>query len=180
MKHFPLLPAEEEGRLHDPAIRENFIERVFTLARWREVLAGKACRGDLVEFHTKHKLLIMSHSPSHYQEMGRIVAQAKQIPLQELLADYQKFLMEGLKLRATSKKHANVLMHMAGYFKNQLSPGEKNELLEIIEQYRKELIPLIVPVTLINHYVRKYNQQYLRDQLYIQPHPVELQLRNHV
>jgi len=180
MKHFPLLPVEDEGRLHDPVLRENFIERVFVLARWRETLAAKADRGGLVEFHTKHKLLIMSHSPRHYQEMGRLVARAKQVPLQELFSRYQRLLMEGLKLRATSKKHANVLMHMAGYFKNQLSFSEKAELLEIIELYRKELIPLIVPVTLINHYVAKYDQRYLKDQFYLHPHPIELQLRNHV
>jgi uncharacterized protein YbgA (DUF1722 family)/uncharacterized protein YbbK (DUF523 family) len=180
MEHFPLLPVEEEGRLHDPVLRENFIERVFALARWREILDAKASRGNLVEFHSKHKFLIMSHSTRHYQEMGRLVARAKQIPLRELLAEYQKLLMEGLKLKATSKKNANVLMHMAGYFKDQLSSGEKAELLDIIDLYRTELVPLIVPITLINHYVRKYGRQYLADQFYLHPHPIELQLRNHV
>jgi uncharacterized protein YbgA (DUF1722 family)/uncharacterized protein YbbK (DUF523 family) len=180
MEHFPLLPVEEEGRLHDPVLRENFIERVFALARWREILDAKAGRGNLVEFHSKHKFLIMAHSARHYQEMGRLVARGKQIPLRELFAEYQQLLMEGLKLRATSKKNANVLMHMAGYFKGQLSSGEKAELLDIIDLYRTELVPLIVPITLINHYVRKYGQQYLADQFYLHPHPIELQLRNHV
>jgi uncharacterized protein YbgA (DUF1722 family)/uncharacterized protein YbbK (DUF523 family) len=180
MEHFPLLPVEEEGRLHDPGLRENFIERVFALARWREILNAKTGIGNLVEFHAKHKLMIMSHSTRHYQEMGRLVARAKQIPRQELFAEYQRLLMEGLKLNATSKKNANVLMHMAGYFKDQLSPGEKSELQEIIELYRKEFLPLIVPITLVNHYVRKYGQQYLADQFYLRPHPIELQLRNHV
>jgi uncharacterized protein YbgA (DUF1722 family)/uncharacterized protein YbbK (DUF523 family) len=180
MEHFPLLPAEEEGRLHDPGLRENFIERVFVLARWREILDAKAGRGNLVEFHTKHKFLIMSHSTRHYQEMGRLVARAKLIPLQELFAEYQKQLMEGLKLKATPKKNANVLMHMAGYFKDQLSSGEKAELLETIDLFRKELVPLIVPITLVNHYVRKYDQRYLADQFYLHPHPIELQLRNHI
>jgi uncharacterized protein YbgA (DUF1722 family)/uncharacterized protein YbbK (DUF523 family) len=180
MEHFPLLPVEDEGRLHDPTLRENFIERVFVLARWREIVDAKSSRRSLVEFHTRHKLLILSHSMRHYQEMGRLVARAKQIPLQELCAEYQKLLMEGLRLKATSKKNANVLMHMAGYFKDQLTPEEKAELLDIIEQYRTELIPLIVPATLLNHYVRKYGQKYLADQFYLHPHPIELRLRNHV
>jgi uncharacterized protein YbgA (DUF1722 family)/uncharacterized protein YbbK (DUF523 family) len=180
MEHFPLLPVEEEGRLHDPAIRENFVERVFALARWREFLANKGDRGGLVEFHTKHKFLILSHSNKHYREMGKLIAGAKQILLKNLFEKYQNSLMEALKLRATPKKNSNVLMHMAGYFKDQLSSAEKVELLEIIDLYRKELVPLIVPITLINHYVRKYNQPYLREQYYLNPHPIELQLRNHV
>jgi uncharacterized protein YbgA (DUF1722 family)/uncharacterized protein YbbK (DUF523 family) len=180
IEHFPLLPVEEEGRLHDPALRENFIERVFTLARWREFLTRNQNLGGLIEFHTKHKLLILSHSTRHYQEMGKLVARVRNIPLQKLLEDYQRQLMEALKLRATAKKNANVLMHMAGYFKNALSSGEKTELLELIELYRKELVPLIVPVTLVQHYVRKYDEPYLKDQYYLNPHPIELQLRNHV
>jgi uncharacterized protein YbgA (DUF1722 family) len=180
MKHFPLLPVEEEGRLHDPAIRENFIERVFVFARWRETRAENGNSGSLVEFHTRHKLLILAHSSRHYQEMGRLVARMKQIPRHELFEEYQKQLMEGLKLKTTPKKNSNVLMHMAGYFKHQLSSDEKAELIEIIDRYRMELVPLIVPITLINHYVRKFNQSYLADQYYLKPHPAELQLRNHV
>jgi uncharacterized protein YbgA (DUF1722 family)/uncharacterized protein YbbK (DUF523 family) len=180
MEHFPLLPTEEEGRLHDPGIRENFIECVFALARWREFLAGNGNPKGLIEFHAKHKLLILSHSTQHYQEMGRLVARAKQVPKQKLFEEYQTLFMKALKLRATPKKNANVLMHMAGYFKQQLTPGEKAELLEIIDRYRKELIPLIVPITLVQHYVRKYSQAYLMDQYYLNPHPIELQLRNHV
>jgi len=180
MNHFPLLPVEDEGRLHDPELRENFIERIFTLKRWREVLSIKENRGTLIEFHTKHKLLILSHSPKHYQMMGKLVAKAKEIPIKELYQQYQMILMEALRLKTTSKKNSNVLMHMMGYFKEQLSSDEKKELLEVIGQYRQEYIPLIVPITLIQHYVRKYDQPYLKQQLYLNPHPLELQLRNHV
>ncbi len=180
MEHFPLLPVEDEGRLHDPKLRENFIERLFTLKRWREVLAEKPSLGALVDFHTRHKLLILSHSPRHYQIMGRLVAQAKKIPAKDLFRQYQTLLMEALKLKTTPKKNANVLMHMMGYFKEQLSSDEKQELLEVIENYQKEVLPLIVPITLINHYVRKYDQPYLKEQVYLNPHPLELQLRNHV
>ncbi len=180
MEHYPLLPVEDEGRLHDPKLRENFVERIFTLKRWREVLAKKESRGNLVDFHTQHKLLILSHSPKHYQIMGKLVAQAKDIPLKDLYQQYQTILMEALQLKTTPKKNANVLMHMMGYFKEQLSSDEKQELLEVIDHYRQEYIPLIVPMTLINHYVRKYDQPYLKQQVYLNPHPLELQLRNHV
>jgi uncharacterized protein YbgA (DUF1722 family)/uncharacterized protein YbbK (DUF523 family) len=180
MDHFPLLPVEDEGRLHDPGLRENFIERIFTLKRWREVLTRKESRGNVVDFHTKHKLLILSHSPKHYQAIGKLVAKAKDLPLKELYHEYQTLLMESLGLKITPKKNANVLQHMMGYFKEQLSSDEKQELREVIDLYRKEIIPLIVPITLINHYVRKYDQPYLKEQIYLNPHPLELQLRNHV
>ena len=180
MEHFPLLPVEEEGRLHDPKLRDNFIERIFALRRWREVLAKGMTRGNLVEFHTKHKLLILSHNPKHHQMMGKLVAQAKAISAKELYDQYQSVLMEALQLKTTPKKNANVLQHMMGYFRDQLSPDEKQELLEIIELYRNEYLPLIVPITLIKHYVRKYDESYLKEQDYLNPHPIELQLRNHV
>lgn len=180
MDHFPLLPVEDEGRLYDPKIRENFMERIFALRRWREILAQKETRGSLVNFHTRNKLLILSHSPKHYHEMGKLVAQAKDFPLKELYLQYQALFMESLLLKTTPKKNANVLQHMMGYFRQQLSSDEKQELLEIINLYRKGHLPLIIPITLINHYVRKYNQPYLKEQYYLNPHPIELQLRNHV
>ncbi len=136
--------------------------------------------GALVDFHTRHKLLILSHSPKYYQEMGKRVAHSKDLPLRDLYQQYQTLFLESLQLKTTPKKNANVLMHMMGYFKEQLSPGEKQELLEIIDLYRREVLPLIVPVTLMNHYVRKYDEPYLKEQVYLNPHPIELQLRNHV
>jgi uncharacterized protein YbgA (DUF1722 family)/uncharacterized protein YbbK (DUF523 family) len=180
MEHFPLLPVEEEGRLHDPKLRENFIERIFVYKRWREMLAAGKTLGRLVSFHTRHKLLLLSHSPQNHNEMGKLVANAKKIPPYELFERYQGLLMETLGLKTTVKKQINVLQHMMGYFKEELSPDEKQELLEIIEQYRMGYVPLIVPVTLFNHYVRKYDQPYLKEQHYLRPHPIELQLRNHV
>jgi uncharacterized protein YbgA (DUF1722 family) len=179
MDHFPLLPVEDEGRLHDPELRENFIERIFTLKRWREVLSKKESRGNVVDFHTRHKLLILSHSPKYYQTMGNLVARAKDLPLKDLYQQYQTLLMESLQLKTTPKKNANVLQHMMGYFRGQLSSDEKQELLEVTDFYRKGYIPLIVPITLINHYVRKYDQPYLKQQVYLNPHLLELQLRNH-
>jgi uncharacterized protein YbgA (DUF1722 family)/uncharacterized protein YbbK (DUF523 family) len=180
MAHFPRLPVEDEGRLNDPEIRENFIERIFALKRWRESVRNRQTSGVLVEFHTRHKLLIMSHSNQHYREMGRLVAGAQDIPRQQLFERYEALFMEALRIRTTSRKHTNVLQHMLGYFKKYLSGDEKQEILEIIERYRLGFVPLIVPVTLFNHWVRKYRQPYLLEQTYLNPHPVELQLRNHV
>jgi uncharacterized protein YbgA (DUF1722 family)/uncharacterized protein YbbK (DUF523 family) len=180
MNHFPLLPVEEKGRLSDPKLRENFIERIFTLKRWREMTEQKQNARNLIDFHTRHKLLILSHSTMHYQEMGKRVAQIKGKPMQEIFSGYQKLLLEALAVKTTPKKNSNVLQHMLGYFKDELSGDEKRELLEIIDQFRQGLIPLIVPVTLMSHYVRKYNQGYLKEQYYLYPHPLELQLRNHV
>jgi len=180
MASFPLLPVEEEGRLHDTQLRENFIERLFTLKRWREIRDRKSSRGALVDFHSRHKLLLLSHSTRLYQVMGKLVASQKSLNLQDLFGQYETLLMETLQLKTTPKKNVNVLQHMMGYFKEQLSADEKKELLELIDHYQKGFLPLIVPLTLIGHYVRKYDQPYLRDQIYLNPHPLELQLRNHV
>ena len=180
ISQFPLIPAEDDGRLHDARIRENFIERIFTLRRWRETIASGKTMGRLVEFHTRNKFLILSHSPKHYSVMGKLVAQGKQMPLKQLYTEYETALMGSLALKTTTKKNLNVLQHLMGYFKKQLSKDEKQELLDVFDQYRQEFVPLIVPITLINHYVRKYDQPYLKLQTYLNPHPVELKLRTHV
>jgi uncharacterized protein YbgA (DUF1722 family) len=180
MEHFPLTPVEEDGRLHDPLLRENFIERIFTYRRYREAMEEKKHIGNLVEFHTRNKLLLMAHSPKHLQQMGQLVAQAKQLSKKEFITQYEKLLMEAMSLKPSTAKHTNVLHHIMGYFKKDLSTDEKQELLEVVDEYRKGLIPLIVPVTLMNHYVRKYDAAYLKEQVYLNPHPLELQLRNHV
>jgi uncharacterized protein YbgA (DUF1722 family) len=180
MEHFPLLPVEEEGRLHDPKLRENFIESIFALKRWRDLLKDHPTRGKLVAFHTEHKLLILSHSPKHNQLMGKLVAGAKQSPPGRLYREYETLFVAALRVKTTVKKNTNVLQHMMGYFKEELSADEKQELLEVINGYHEGLTPLIVPITLLGHYVRKYDQPYLKQQVYLNPHPVELKLRNHV
>ena len=180
MEHFPLIPVEDDGRLNDPLIRENFILQIFTMKRWRDNLARKPGMGNLVDFHTRNKLLILSHSQKHYRLMGKLVAEGKKMTIKELYHQYQLLLMEAMKLKTTIRKNTNVLQHLMGYFKKQLSGDEKQELLEIFDQYRNEHVPLIVPMTLINHYVRKYDQPYLKQQTYLHPHPLELKLRNHV
>ena len=180
MKRFPLLPVEDEGRLHDPALRENFVERVFVYRRWQELLASGFSIGRLVAFHSDHKYLIMAHSQKHYRELGALVAAGKKLPRKELQERYLSGLMEGLSLLATPRKNANVLQHMAGYFKDRLSADEKQELQEVISAHRDGLVPLIVPVTLLKHFVRAYREPYLGRQVYLAPHPLELMLRNHV
>lgn len=180
MEHFPLLPVEEEGRLHDASLRENFIECVFSFRRWRNLLAGERTAALLVDFHTRHKLLLLSHSPEIYRELGRLVAGVGREPVEALFEGYQQLLMKGMRLRTTVPKNCNVLQHLVGYFKKQLTADEKQELLAVIENYRQGHVPLIVPITLVNHYVRKYEEPYLRQQVYLNPHPLELRLRNHV
>ena len=178
-RRFPLVPVEEEGRLNDPGLREAFIEQIFTLQRWREAIAGGRRPRALVDFHSRHKLLILSHSPAHARAMGKLVADAGGRPVAAAFAEYERLLLEALRLRSTVVKHVNVLEHIMGYFKRQLSRDEKQEMLEVIEAYRREYVPLIVPATLLNHYVRKYDEAYLKQQVYLNPHPLALKLRNH-
>ena len=180
MERFPRIPVEEDGRLHDPGLRENFIERIFAQRRWRDALSRGLTAANLVDFHTRNKLLCLSHSNRHYREMGRLVAGVASMPPDRLYEEYERLFTEALALKGTARKNTNVLQHMMGYFKKDLSADEKQELLEVIDAYRRELVPLIVPVTLMNHYVRKYNKEYLALQSYLNPHPLALKLRNHV
>jgi uncharacterized protein YbgA (DUF1722 family)/uncharacterized protein YbbK (DUF523 family) len=179
-RHFPLIPVIDDGRLHDPKLRENFIERVFVYKRWKEMLENGYAIRDLIKFHTGHKLLILCHSPKHLTALGKLVADAKRYKTQELFLQYIMLLTDGLKLLATVKKNTNVLLHIAGYFKQNLPSDDKQELLEIIGNYHKGYVPLIVPIVLVNHYVRKFDEPYLKEQIYLNPHPIELMLRNHV
>ncbi len=175
-ERFPLVPVEEEERLNDPKIRKNFIDQIFTMEQWRAVLAEEKSADNIVNFHTQNKLLILSHSRQHYRQMAKLVAAANSMPLEKLYPAYEKFLVEALRLKSTEKKNTNVLMHMMGYLKKDLPPDEKKELLEIFDQYRRGQIPLIMPITLMNHYARKYDKPYLKQQTYLNPHLVALKL----
>lgn len=180
MERFPMVPVEDEGRLNDPVLREKFIEKVFVFIRFRIMMKECGTPAGLIDFHTRHKLLIMSHSPDHYRKMGKLVAQAGITGLAGLFTEYAAALNQALALSATPARNVNVLMHIIGYFKKVLDSSDKAEFQETLENYRKGYVPLIVPVTLLNHYVRKYNEPYLLDQVYLAPHPFELGLRNHV
>jgi uncharacterized protein YbgA (DUF1722 family)/uncharacterized protein YbbK (DUF523 family) len=180
MDRFPLLPVEEEGRLHDLTLRENFIERVFCYRRWRDLLAGGLTRGKLVVFHTAHKLLLLAHSPRHYTVLGRLVAQTKRLSPKEIETRYGELFMTALKIKATAKKHTNVLQHILGYLKRDLQPRDKAELMRVIEDYYRGLLPLVVPLTLLKHHLARIPVPYIENQVYLNPHPKELMLRNHV
>ncbi|MGD2145492.1 MAG: DUF523 and DUF1722 domain-containing protein [Anaerolineae bacterium] len=181
VRRFPLLPVEEEGRLHDLGLRENFIERVFAYARFTCLLKADPTPGGIVAFHTAHKLTMMAHSPETYQEMGRLVARAGDLAWPELAERYGGLLMEGLEVMATPGKHTNVLQHLMGFLKRHITSSDKQELLRLIEDYRLALLPLIVPLTLLKHHLQRYPvADWVHQQVYLNPYPKELMLRNHV
>ena len=181
IKANPFVPTEDEGRLRDPKIRENFIVRVFCYSRLKTELINKKTKpGTLVKFHTQHKFLLLSHSRAHYQTLGKIVAEVKNNQWDKVLSSYVFSFMEALTLKSTPKKNTDVLLHMMGFLKKILTKSEKEDILTAIEDYRNELLPLIVPVTLVRHQVKKHNIEYLLNQVYLNPHPKELMLRNHV
>ncbi len=180
MERFPLLPVEEEGRLNDPWLRENFIERVFAYRRLKDLFQPGWTLGDLVAFHTREKYLLLAHEPRGYTALGKLVAGAKGQPRPALARDYQDGFMTAMGKLATVRKHCNVLQHMAGFFKREASSHDRAELAALIEDYRAGLAPLVVPITLIKHYARRYGATYLAGQTYLEPSPKELLLRNHV
>lgn len=180
LETYPLLPVEEEGRLNDHRLRENFIERVFAHYRIRQFMNGSPRPGTLVAFHTAHKLTLMSHSVKHYRELGRLVAESGKGAFADKLPGYFALFMEALKLKATTRKHTNVLHHILGYFKKKIDSHDKQEILELIEQYRNGYLPLIVPVTLLKHHLNRHQVPWVTSQTYLNPYPAELMLRNFV
>ncbi len=178
MANFPLLPVEEEGRLHDPVLRENFITRVYAYQRWQALRANRPGKGDLVSFHTRHKLLLLAHNEAAYRRLGQKVASLKGTLTAEWLDDYAAEFMAALKRKATRKRHTNVLQHVAGYFKRALDAGDREELASCIDDYREERVPLVVPMALLQHHLRRHPDPYLQGQLYFNPWPRELGLRN--
>jgi uncharacterized protein YbgA (DUF1722 family)/uncharacterized protein YbbK (DUF523 family) len=180
LARFPDLPVEEEGRLGDLRLRENFVKRVFAYHRLKAFFAGRWTLGGLVAFHTAHKLVLLAHSPEAYRRIGRLVARAKSLPRSELRASYTSECMAALAVPTSNRRHTNVLQHMLGYFSKDLAAGERQELVGLIDDYRKGLVPLVVPLTLVRHHVRRLGVEYLKGQVYLEPHPKELMLLNHV
>jgi uncharacterized protein YbgA (DUF1722 family)/uncharacterized protein YbbK (DUF523 family) len=180
IEQFPLIPVEEEARLCDPTLRENFIERVFCYRRWQDLVQSGVTRQALVQFHRIHKYLLLAHHPQQCEVLGRLIGQAHQHRPKELAHRYGKLFMKALAVKATVRKHVHVLQHILGYFKERLGAHEKAELLGMIGDYHHGLTPLIVPLTLIRHYVQIYDVTYILDQVYLNPHPKEVMLRNHV
>ncbi|MDP1521085.1 DUF523 and DUF1722 domain-containing protein [Porticoccus litoralis] len=178
MDKFPLLPMEEEGRLGDPGLRENFVQRVFIYHRWRTEYANELTVKKLTEFHARHKLIYMSHDQNRSRELGRIAASARNDNLEHVAAEYIALAMATLKKVASRKNHVNVLQHIQGYLKKQLDTDDKQELVEVFERYRLGEIPLIVPITLLRHHFRKVPDDYIDQSWYMNPYPEELKLRN--
>ena len=180
MDRLPLLPVEEEGRLNDPRLRDNFIVRVFASHRLQQLFAARWSRDAMIRFHAAHKYLLLAHSPPHHKQLGQLVAAVKQHDPPTFRASYGELFMEALKVRTTPKKNCNVLQHLVGHLREHTAASERADILAVIEDYRQELVPLIVPITLIRHYVKKHDVTYIADQVYLNPHPKELMLRNHV
>lgn len=178
MQNFPYLPVEEEGRMGDAVLRENFIQRVFVMRRWYKLQEEGLTIAALIDFHARHKLIIMSHDQNRYRELGRFVAGITKDTLHENSGQYLLQLMEALKIRATRKNHVNVLQHIQGYLKNYLDKDDKEELRQTIENYRIGQLPLIVPITLLNHFFRKHPDEYIANSWYMNPYPAELCLQN--
>ncbi len=178
METMPELPVEEEGRLNDPVLRENFVERIFIYRRWQDLIHEGVTAAGLVDFHTRHKLAVLAHGQRAYRQLGRIIANEKKRPAQQLADEYISHLMTALKRPATRRAHTNVLQHVQGYLKDKLDRADKRELTETIEQYRLGYLPLIVPLTLLHHHFRRNPVPYLAKQIYLNPHPPELMLRN--
>jgi uncharacterized protein YbgA (DUF1722 family)/uncharacterized protein YbbK (DUF523 family) len=180
IEQFPLIPVEEEGRLCDPILRENFTERVFCYRRWQDCVRNGVTKHTLAQFHMIHKFLLLAHHPKQCEVLGQLIAHAHEHRSRELAHRYGELFMKALAVKATVRKHVNVLQHILGYFKERLTPHEKTELLGVIGDYHHGLTPLIVPLTLIKHYVQIFDVRYILDQVYLSPHPKELMLRNHV
>jgi len=180
MRRFPNLPIEEEGCLGDPRRRENFVERVFAYRRLHMFFSTRWTLGGLVRFHTAHKLTLMSHAPRAYRELARLVAAAQTIPRDQLSGRYQREFMATLRRLATTARHANVMRHALGYLSEHLDATSRAELSGLIDDYRRGRVPLSVPITMLRHCVRTLDVEDLHEQVYLEPHPKELMLRNHV
>ena len=172
----PLLPCEENGRLNDMPLRENFIIRIFAYRHWQDLIASGLTKHKLIKFHSEHKYLIMSHHVQSYKELGKLLGRAD-IELQEQADEYIAGLMTALKILSNRRSHTNTLMHLQGYFKRYLNKTQKQELVDNINQYREGILPLLVPLTLINHYLREFTEDYISSQVYLSPYPDDLKLR---
>lgn len=172
----PHLPAEENGRLHDPVLRENFVTRTFAYAHWQALRRAGLSAGRLIEFHSRYKYLLMAHSVPHYQRAGRLLSDLSG-DLAGRARDYVGVLMEGLAQPAGRRGHANVLAHLQGYFARQMDSNARQELAELIHAYRRGEVPLLAPITLIKHYLRLHPDDYVDRQVYLDPHPAAAALR---
>ncbi|ADU62216.1 MAG: DUF523 and DUF1722 domain-containing protein [Pseudodesulfovibrio sp.] len=179
MERYPLLPVETDNQLHTPLLRENFVRRIFVLKRWRELLSKGMQIGQLVDFHTRHKMLVRAHDLRGYRQLGQLLGESSIFNNAEIFATYGTLLFRSLALKATPGKNADVLMHAMGFFKKDLDSRDKQELLDMITAYKEGRVPLLIPITILNHYARKYDRPYLTQQFFLNPDPAEQKLLNH-
>ena len=176
----PLLPVEEEGRLRDPVIRENFVERIYAFRRLRRLFEQRPRIRDLMQFHARHKLQLLAHSPVEYAALGRLVANARETTLEGTGAEYGRAFMSAMARIVSRGRHVNVLQHVAGYVRGALSDAARRDITAAIVDYQRGLIPLVVPIRFLAHYATLHGVGYLEGQAYLNPYPHELMLRNHV
>jgi uncharacterized protein YbgA (DUF1722 family)/uncharacterized protein YbbK (DUF523 family) len=178
MSAMPWLPVEEEGRLNDPMLRENFIERVFVYYRWQQMMNDGITVSSLMEFHQRHKFILLAHDEVEFRKLGPLIANVDKNTLDQVADEYLLRMMTSLKARSSRKRHTNVLMHVMGYLKNKIDSDDKQEMIEVMDKYRHGKVPLIVPVTLMKHHLRRFPDEYISSQYYMAPYPEELMLRN--
>src|SRR5690606_9364868 len=164
MRARPDLPVEEDGRLNDPVLRENFITRVFAYSEWQRLQRNGLTRHALIAFHARYKYQLMASCREQYRALGREVARSATVPLEIFAPRYFSQLMAALKQPASRGSHTNVLQHLSGYLKRVLSQEEKQELQHLIQQYRKGIVPLVVPMTMIKHHFRRHPDIYIERQ----------------
>ena len=174
----PELPLEEEGRLHDPVLRENFLNRVFVYGRWQRLLAAGLTRQGLIDFHARHKYLLMATHSQQQKALGRLLSDLGRHAPEDIAPRYFSQLMAALSRRATRGTHSNVLQHLSGYLRPHLGNAERGELQHLIEQYRSGIVPLVVPLTLLRHHFKRHPHAYVANQDYLHPYPDALSLRN--
>jgi uncharacterized protein YbgA (DUF1722 family)/uncharacterized protein YbbK (DUF523 family) len=180
MQAMPWLPVEEEGRLNDPMLRENFIERVFVYYRWQRLIEDGLTVASLMEFHKRHKFILLAHNEEEYRQLGPLIAGVNNENIQQVADEYLQRLMKSLAARSSRKRHTNVLMHVMGFLKNRIDSDDKQEMIEVMDSYRLGQVPLIVPVTLMRHHLRRFPDDYISSQYYMNPYPEELMLRNSI
>jgi uncharacterized protein YbgA (DUF1722 family)/uncharacterized protein YbbK (DUF523 family) len=179
-EEWPNLPTEEEGRLNDKRLRENFIERVFTYDRWRRFVEDRPSTSGLMTFHAQHKYLLLAHNQAECRRLGKFIAQAHNHDLKETLETYESRMMQLMRKLTTVKKQINTLQHLLGFVKNDLSRQDKADFLSVLEQYRNGIVPLITPLILLRFHLNKGNSEWAKAQIYLTPYPEQLALRSHL
>lgn len=181
MRAYPLMPVEEEGRLNDDTLRENFIERVFAYDDWMRNVAGEHLSAKaLIGFHTRHKFQLLAHSEKIYRQLGPMLSDLKSDALETIATRYIQAFMDAMTKKVSRGSHINVMQHLMGYLRDAMEGEDRKVLIEQIEAYGRGEVPLIVPMTLLRMAQRREPADYLRLQQYLSPYPDELGLRNKV